>query len=76
MNVDIDDLTVTVHGARLVKDVSLHAGSGRLVGLVGPNGSGKSTLLRQALPLHGELEAQVRHHGRHDGVAAQRARLA
>ncbi|MFH8619924.1 ABC transporter ATP-binding protein [Streptomyces sp. NPDC017979] len=48
MNVDIDDLTVTVHGARLVKDVSLHAGSGRLVGLVGPNGSGKSTLLRCA----------------------------
>ncbi|MEU5976589.1 ABC transporter ATP-binding protein [Streptomyces sp. NPDC047315] len=48
MNVDIDDLTVTVNGARLVRDVSLHADSGRLVGLVGPNGSGKSTLLRCA----------------------------
>ncbi len=30
----------------------------------------------QALALHGQLEAQVGHHGRHDGVLAQRARLA
>lgn len=46
MRLDIEDLTVEVAGRRLVHDVALRAGSGRLVGLVGPNGSGKSTLLR------------------------------
>ncbi|UQA93846.1 ABC transporter ATP-binding protein [Streptomyces halobius] len=46
MRIDIDDLSVEVAGNRLVHDIALRAGSGRLVGLVGPNGSGKSTLLR------------------------------
>ncbi|MFG3545869.1 ABC transporter ATP-binding protein [Streptomyces sp. NPDC047725] len=46
MRVDIDRLTVEISGARVVEDVSLHADSGRFVGLVGPNGSGKSTVLR------------------------------
>ncbi|WP_418955268.1 ABC transporter ATP-binding protein [Streptomyces tritici] len=46
MRIDIDDLSVEVAGARLVRDVTLHAAAGQVVGLVGPNGSGKSTLLR------------------------------
>ncbi|MCF3106178.1 ABC transporter ATP-binding protein [Streptomyces roseoverticillatus] len=46
MQVDIEDLSVEIAGARLVSDISLRAGSGRFVGLIGPNGSGKSTLLR------------------------------
>ncbi|MFF8814083.1 ABC transporter ATP-binding protein [Streptomyces pactum] len=46
MRLDIEDLSVDIAGARLVEDVTLRAGSGRIVGLVGPNGSGKSTLLR------------------------------
>ncbi|MFH8573308.1 ABC transporter ATP-binding protein [Streptomyces sp. NPDC017993] len=46
MRLDIDGLSVEVAGHRLVHDITLQAGSGRLVGLVGPNGSGKSTLLR------------------------------
>ncbi|MEU2788732.1 ABC transporter ATP-binding protein [Streptomyces sp. NPDC007100] len=48
MRIDIDAVSVDVAGARLVHDITLHAGSGRVVGLVGPNGSGKSTLLRCA----------------------------
>ncbi|MFH8790051.1 ABC transporter ATP-binding protein [Streptomyces roseoverticillatus] len=46
MQVDIEDLSVEIAGARLVSDITLRAGSGRFVGLIGPNGSGKSTLLR------------------------------
>ncbi|MFI1869378.1 ABC transporter ATP-binding protein [Streptomyces jumonjinensis] len=46
MRIDVDAVTVTVAGARLVEDITLAADSGQLVGLVGPNGSGKSSLLR------------------------------
>ncbi|MFE0188708.1 ABC transporter ATP-binding protein [Streptomyces sp. NPDC058989] len=46
MRVDIEDVSVDVAGVRLLREVTLRAGSGRFVGLVGPNGSGKSTLLR------------------------------
>ncbi|AJT65226.1 Fe(3+) dicitrate transport ATP-binding protein FecE [Streptomyces lydicus] len=46
MRIDIEGLSVAVAGNRLVHDITLRAGSGRLIGLVGPNGSGKSTLLR------------------------------
>lgn len=46
MRVDIDALTVEIAGAQLVREVTMTARSGSLVGLVGPNGSGKSSLLR------------------------------
>ena len=39
-------LDVAIDGHRILEGVSLHAGSGRLVGIIGPNGSGKSTLIR------------------------------
>ena len=39
-------LSYEVQGQTLLDGVTLHAGSGQLVGLIGPNGAGKSTLLR------------------------------
>ncbi|MFF9349035.1 ABC transporter ATP-binding protein [Streptomyces sp. NPDC014734] len=42
----VDGVTLTAGAHRLVRDVSLHAGPGEVIGLVGPNGSGKSSLLR------------------------------
>lgn len=46
MRVDIDALSVEIAGATLVREVTMRAAGGTIVGLVGPNGSGKSSLLR------------------------------
>ncbi|KAF4405627.1 MULTISPECIES: ABC transporter ATP-binding protein [Streptomyces] len=43
---DVDGVTLTAGAHHLVRDVSLTAGPGEVIGLVGPNGSGKSSLLR------------------------------
>ncbi|MFJ2132644.1 ABC transporter ATP-binding protein [Streptomyces sp. NPDC087849] len=42
----VDGVTLTAGARHLVRDVSLRARPGEVVGLVGPNGSGKSSLLR------------------------------
>ncbi|MBA8823122.1 iron complex transport system ATP-binding protein [Saccharopolyspora lacisalsi] len=46
MDLELDGLTVTASGRRLIADIDAHVRSGQLVGLVGPNGSGKSSTLR------------------------------
>lgn len=42
----LDDLSVSIDGAAIVKDLVLAVGDGEVVGLIGPNGSGKTTALR------------------------------
>ncbi|MFD8953594.1 ABC transporter ATP-binding protein [Streptomyces xanthophaeus] len=42
----LEGITLTAGGRQLVRDVSLTARPGEVIGLVGPNGSGKSSLLR------------------------------
>ncbi|MGW4801389.1 ABC transporter ATP-binding protein, partial [Nonomuraea sp. NPDC004297] len=42
----LDDLSVSIDGAAIVKDLALAIDDGEVVGLVGPNGSGKTTALR------------------------------
>ncbi|MCX2968380.1 MULTISPECIES: ABC transporter ATP-binding protein [Streptomyces] len=43
---DVEGVTLRAGARHLVRDVSLTARPGEVVGLVGPNGSGKSSLLR------------------------------
>ncbi|HRA49942.1 ATP-binding cassette domain-containing protein [Actinotalea sp.] len=46
MTLDLDHLTWSVDGRRILDAVDVAAPAGALTGLLGPNGAGKSTLLR------------------------------
>jgi ABC-type branched-subunit amino acid transport system ATPase component len=46
------DISVSYGGFQALRNVSLRAGPGSIVGLVGPNGSGKSTLLNVMAGMH------------------------
>ncbi|SDK77903.1 iron complex transport system ATP-binding protein [Actinopolyspora mzabensis] len=46
MSITLDDLSVHLAGAELVRDLNIETAEGEVLGLVGPNGSGKSTALR------------------------------
>jgi iron complex transport system ATP-binding protein len=54
------DVSVTLGGRAVLKDISLSLSSGHLVALVGPNGAGKTTLLRALaglVPCSGAIQA-------------------
>ena len=46
MNLNAKDVSVTLSGREIVKQVSLEVKGRQFVGLLGPNGSGKTTLLK------------------------------
>ena len=46
MKLSVTDVSLSLSGRPIVKDISLNLGKGELAGLVGPNGAGKSTLLK------------------------------
>ena len=46
MGVDLDQLSFSIDGTRILRDVSASLPTGSVTGLLGPNGAGKSTLLR------------------------------
>ena len=58
MTISLENVTLEVDGARVLKDVSLSISHGEFVALVGPNGAGKTSLMKCALgaatPTHGK----------------------
>ncbi|MDR0524086.1 MAG: ABC transporter ATP-binding protein [Candidatus Methanoplasma sp.] len=46
MRMDVEEVSVSIRGRRIVEAATLRAAEGELVGLIGPNGCGKSTLLK------------------------------
>jgi iron complex transport system ATP-binding protein len=46
LGLDIKNVSITLSGNQIVKDISVRIQDGQFVGLLGPNGCGKSTLLR------------------------------
>lgn len=46
MGVNLERLSFTIDGTRILQDVSASLPTGTVTGLLGPNGAGKSTLLR------------------------------
>ncbi|NED93155.1 ABC transporter ATP-binding protein [Streptomyces sp. SID11233] len=55
----IDGVTLTAGPHRLVRDVTLTAHPGEVIGLVGPSGSGKSSLLRAVYRVLRPVEGRV-----------------
>ena len=48
----VQNLSVTIGGEQILKDVNMHVHCGELVALIGPNGAGKSTFLKAILGQH------------------------
>src|SRR5271170_269926 len=66
--VTIRDLSVTLGGNRVLKNVSAELSKGKITALVGRNGSGKTTLLRTILkeiPYTGQITFHCGHDHRH-----------
>ena len=64
---EVDAVTVTLSGRRILDAVSFAVEPGEFVGLIGSNGAGKTTLLRVILGLQRELGGRVTISGEHDG---------
>ena len=45
----VQNMSVTIGGQKILKDVNLHVHCGEMVALIGPNGAGKSTFLKAVL---------------------------
>jgi zinc/manganese transport system ATP-binding protein len=56
---DVENVTVTLSGRRVLDQVSFTVQPGEFVGLIGSNGAGKTTLLRVILGLQRELGGSV-----------------
>lgn len=71
---DVEALSVTLGGRRVLENVAFTVERGELVGLIGPNGAGKTTLMRAIMGLLA-IEGRVRTMGGPVGYVPQRQEL-
>jgi iron complex transport system ATP-binding protein len=55
----LDNVSLGYGGQTILKDISMQANPGELVGVIGPNGSGKSTLLKSIIRMLKPYSGQI-----------------
>ena len=59
MKLEVKNISVSIAGKKIIKNVSPLFPEGRCIAIIGANGAGKSTLLRVLAALHPEYEGEV-----------------
>lgn len=59
MSFEAKNLSITLGGKEILKDVNISFGIGRRTAIIGPNGAGKSTLLRALASLNHKYQGEV-----------------
>ena len=59
MKLEVKNISVSIAGKKIIKNVSPLFPEGRCIAIIGANGTGKSTLLRVLAALHSEYEGEV-----------------
>ena len=75
MQLEVESVSKSLRGVRVLEKVSCCVGRGEIVGLVGPNGAGKTTLLRLILGLLSPDEGRAIIDGRPAEDALSRERV-
>ena len=57
--VSAENISVSIEGKQLLKDVCFHVEQGEMIGVIGPNGAGKSTLLKNLVGLNEPASGRV-----------------
>ena len=61
---DVKNLSFTVRGIEILKNISFEIFSGEYIAIIGPNGGGKTTLIRMLLGLEKPTEGEIRIFGK------------
>lgn len=69
--IELQDVSVSLHGHEILRDVTLAIGAEEVLAVVGPSGSGKSTLLRVVLGFITPSRGGVRIDGVHVSAAGR-----
>ena len=61
--VEVQNLSKTIKGKEILKDINFKIEEGKIIGLIGPNGSGKSTLLKVMTGLYKPTKGDTLYNG-------------